>query len=57
MTKDPIPSLISHVDQEKISKNLFYLSKDPLPYRKVNYTLPGHAKTPYMRLMILLRAI
>jgi hypothetical protein len=23
---------------------LFYLSKSPLPYRKVNYSLPGHAK-------------
>lgn len=41
---DPIPDLITQVDQEEISKNLFYLSKDPLPYRKVNYTIPGHDK-------------
>jgi len=44
MAKDPIPDLIAQVDQERMSKNLFYLSKDPIPYRKVNYTLPGHAK-------------
>jgi len=41
---DPIPGLIAQVDQEEMSKNLFYLSKDPLPYRKVNYTIPGHDK-------------
>ena len=41
---DPIPGLIAQVDQEEISRNLFYLSKDPLPYRKVNYTIPGHHK-------------
>jgi hypothetical protein len=27
-----------------MSKNLFSLSKDPLPYRKLNRTLPGHEK-------------
>ena len=27
-----------------MSKHLFYLAKDPLPYRKLNLTLPGHAK-------------
>jgi hypothetical protein len=42
---DPIPDLIKQVDQERIRKDLFYLAKDPLPYRKVNYTLPGHAKS------------
>lgn len=41
---DPIPGLIAQVDQEEISRNLFHLSKDPLPYRKVNYTVPGHDK-------------
>ena len=41
---DPIPGLIDQVDQERMSKNLFYLSKDPLPYRKLNYTIPGHDK-------------
>jgi len=44
MITDPIADLIKQVDQEGMSKNLFYLSKDPLPYRKLNYTIPGHAK-------------
>jgi len=39
-----IRRLISAVDPERISKHVFYLAKDPLPYRKLNLTLPGHAK-------------
>ena len=27
-----------------MSKHLFHLAKDPLPFRKLNFTLPGHAK-------------
>jgi len=42
---DPgISRLIRAVDPEQISKTIFYLSKDPLPYRKLNLTLPGHQK-------------
>jgi len=44
MITDPIPALIEQVDADRMRKNLFYLSKDPLPYRKVNYTIPGHEK-------------
>jgi hypothetical protein len=36
--------LIRAVNRERISKHLFYLAKDPLPYRKLNLTLPGHQK-------------
>jgi len=39
-----IRRFISDVDPERISKNLFYLSKDPLPYRKLNLTKAGHEK-------------
>jgi len=39
-----IRRLISTVDPDRISKHLFYLAKDPLPYRKLNLTLPGHEK-------------
>jgi len=39
-----IRRLISDVDPERISKNLFYISKDPLPYRKLNLTKAGHQK-------------
>jgi hypothetical protein len=35
---------VAAVDPQRMSKDLFYLSKDPLPYRKLNFTLPGHAK-------------
>lgn len=36
--------LIGAVDIGRMSKDLFYLAKDPLPYRKLNLTLPGHEK-------------
>ena len=39
-----IRDLIRAVDGKRMSTHLFYLSKDPLPYRKLNFTLPGHAK-------------
>lgn len=39
-----IRRLIETVDTKRISKHLFYLAKDPLPYRKLNLTLPGHKK-------------
>jgi len=39
-----IRRLIRRVDSERMSKHLFHLAKDPLPYRKLNLTLPGHEK-------------
>ena len=45
MPRDPIPELLQQVDLQTIRRHLFYLADDPLPYRKVNYTLPGHAKS------------
>jgi len=36
--------LINAVDSEQMSKHVFHLAKDPLPYRKLNLTLPGHEK-------------
>lgn len=40
-----IHGLLGSVDAARMSKHLFYLSKDPLPYRKLNSTLPGHEKS------------
>jgi hypothetical protein len=40
-----IRNRIGAVDAPRMSKHLFYLSKDPLPYRKLNHTLPGHEKS------------
>jgi acetylornithine deacetylase/succinyl-diaminopimelate desuccinylase-like protein len=45
MADDPIPSLIAQVDPKRLTADLFYLAKDPLPFRKVNFTLPGHTKS------------
>ncbi len=39
-----IRGLLKAVDPKRMSKHLFYLAKDPLPYRKLNLTLPGHGK-------------
>jgi len=41
---DVVRRLIKSVDREQISTHVFYLAKDPLPYRKLNFTLPGHEK-------------
>jgi hypothetical protein len=40
-----IAQLLDQISQDRIRENLFCLAKDPLPYRKANYTLPGHAKS------------
>ena len=35
---------LDSVDAKQMSRHLFYLSKDPLPFRKLNLTLPGEEK-------------
>jgi len=45
MASDPIPKLIRGVSERRLRESLFYLADDPLPYRKLNHTLPGHAKS------------
>lgn len=37
-----VPAMLAEVDGERIVRTLFHLSRSPLPYRKLNYTLPGH---------------
>ena len=39
-----VRALLDRVDGERMRRDLFSLAKDPLPYRKVNYTVPGHAQ-------------
>ena len=41
---DIIPDFIARVSQKNLTENLFYLAKNPIPYRKLNYTIPGHEK-------------
>ncbi|MDX9978981.1 MAG: M28 family peptidase [Lentisphaeria bacterium] len=38
-----IGEVISQVSVERLRWDLFRLCRDPLPFRKVNYTVPGHA--------------
>ena len=46
LTPDPsIPKLLQCVDVVRLQHDLFYLSKDPLPFRKANFTLPGHSQS------------
>ncbi|HJN18716.1 MAG TPA: M28 family peptidase [Armatimonadota bacterium] len=39
-----IRSLISQIDASRIARDIEYLASDPLPCRKVNFTVPGHEK-------------
>jgi hypothetical protein len=41
---DHATELLSQVSEENLRRNLFYLAKDPLPFRKLNLTLPGHSR-------------
>lgn len=41
---DLIRKTFGGVNKERMSANLFHLSKDPLPFRKLNLTLSGHEK-------------
>jgi hypothetical protein len=34
---------LAQVSRERLRRDVFRLAKDPLPFRKVNYTVPGHA--------------
>jgi hypothetical protein len=38
-----IGEIVSRVSVERLRRDLFRLCRDPLPFRKVNYTVPGHA--------------
>jgi hypothetical protein len=44
MPADIIPSLIRQVDEARLRRDLFFLARDPLPFRKLNYTRPGQSK-------------
>jgi len=42
--EERIRRLLEEVKAERMRAELFYLAKDPLPFRKLNFTLPGHGK-------------
>jgi Peptidase family M28 len=41
---DTVRALLRQVDEGRLEHFLFSLAKDPLPFRKLNFTLPGHAQ-------------
>jgi len=45
MVDDTAAQMLTKIEPSRLSANLFYLSKDPLPFRKLNYTLPGHRRS------------
>lgn len=40
-----IRDLLGEVKTDRMSRHLFHLAKDPLPFRKLNATLPNHPKS------------
>ena len=42
--RDVIPGFLRQVAEANLRHAVFYLAKDPLPFRKANYTVPGHAQ-------------
>ena len=41
----PVAALIARVDEQALRSTVFYLAKDPLPYRKATFTRPGQTKS------------
>jgi len=41
---EEIEAFLKTVSEDKIREHLFYLAKNPLPFRKLNYTRPGQTK-------------
>jgi hypothetical protein len=45
MDANAIIQMLDEIDPSRLSAGLFHLSKDPLPFRKLNCTLPGHDRS------------
>jgi hypothetical protein len=43
--RDIIPGFLSQVSEANLRRDLFQIAKDPLPFRKANYTVPGHRRS------------
>jgi hypothetical protein len=42
---EKVHKIIKQVDASRLKDDVYYLAKKPLPYRKANFTLPGHSKS------------
>lgn len=40
--RDIIPNLLKQITTTNLKSSIFYLARDPLTFRKANYSLPGH---------------
>lgn len=41
---DPIPTFLDRIDEARLHAGVHHIARDPLPFRKVNFTLPGHSQ-------------
>ncbi len=41
---DSVKQMMDRVNGQRLARDVFYLAADPLPFRKLNYTVPGHEK-------------
>ncbi|MBI5819686.1 MAG: M28 family peptidase [Verrucomicrobia bacterium] len=44
-SSDIIPGLLAQVTEANLRRDLFYVAKQPLPFRRANYTVPGHKRS------------
>jgi hypothetical protein len=44
-TGDIIPKFIQQISEANLRRDLFYIAKDPLRFRKANHTLPSHGQS------------
>ena len=51
-----IKNVIQQVSADRIRRDLFCLCRDPLPFRKVNYTRPGQSMNSLAEADVFLRS-
>ncbi|MBI5394795.1 MAG: M28 family peptidase [Verrucomicrobia bacterium] len=42
---DIIPGLIAQISEANLRRGVIHIASDPLPFRKANYTVPGHKRS------------
>jgi hypothetical protein len=43
--KDIIPGFLGQIAEANLRRSLFFIAKDPIPFRKANDTVPGHRRS------------
>lgn len=57
MSERGISQILAEVNSERLRQDMFRFAQDPLPFRKVNHTCPGHARNTLEETDFLLREI